>query len=400
MTVTRKNMGASHISGPFYVAGVEVVNANGEIVADIKAPAGSIGASELATPLDLSSHSVTLAAGEISAGELASTLDLSGKTLTLSTSQITKSVAAESYNVMDDDSAATNGTPLYAVTERYSSEPVFLASEQAGAQTTSVTDANSQTTAIVRHMILDDQTIQIKDDDNAASNGVALYLRLDPNDPRRGHFEFVSPTNVDGTFNLKSDVGTVLVLDNDSAATGSMQVYFDEDGVGDTRLLVNNPVGQNTYVWTGQRWIEVLHDASASTNGVAVYIDEDSADPDTDRLQFVSPTDTSGTTDIAHLNGLYAMDGWYATEVYFDEDAATDTDRFLILSASDLYARIVPNRFIKLTKDGTPDVTGVQVFYDDDAAQADEKFLFVSPTDTDGTCQVDRDYTPDETMKG
>ena len=57
---------------------------------------GAVGATQLASTLDLSSKAVTLAAGEISAGELASTLDLSSKTLTMPAGQVVQVVNTQS----------------------------------------------------------------------------------------------------------------------------------------------------------------------------------------------------------------------------------------------------------------------------------------------------------------
>lgn len=68
--------------------GTEIIDENGAIKGDIQATPGSISAAELASTLDLSSKTVTLATGEISAGELAATLDLSGKSVTLAAKEI------------------------------------------------------------------------------------------------------------------------------------------------------------------------------------------------------------------------------------------------------------------------------------------------------------------------
>lgn len=67
--------------------------------ADISATAG-IAAPKLASVLDLSTKSVTLASGEVSAAELATTLDLSTKTLTLPDNVVTTAKIADSSSTI------------------------------------------------------------------------------------------------------------------------------------------------------------------------------------------------------------------------------------------------------------------------------------------------------------
>jgi hypothetical protein len=65
-------MSGTHIKGPFTVGGVEVIDENGAVTADIQATAGSIGSEEIADSV-LKVDKVTLTADEIvgdSAGEI------------------------------------------------------------------------------------------------------------------------------------------------------------------------------------------------------------------------------------------------------------------------------------------------------------------------------------------
>lgn len=137
--------------------------------------------------------------------------------------------------------------------------------------------------------------VVLTDDDSAASKGVALYLHVDETfeqGANTGHIEFVSPTNADGTGTAYSGGPTYYIQDDDAAATGGTQIYFDEDATLGSRLVAN--IARTTYVEIGGgRRIRVTKDASASSNGVAVYFDEDATNSYA-RLLFVSPTNASG----------------------------------------------------------------------------------------------------------
>jgi len=64
-----------------------------------------VTAGDLASTLDLSSKTVTLAAGEVSASEMATTLDLSGKTVTLPAASVTAHVTQTDTTPLEDDIA-------------------------------------------------------------------------------------------------------------------------------------------------------------------------------------------------------------------------------------------------------------------------------------------------------
>lgn len=141
--------------------------------------------------------------------------------------------------------------------------------------------------------------VDVVDDDSAASAGVAVYLHVDEvleQGSYIGHLEFVSPTNADGTGTINNGGPQFRIQDDDNAATGGLQVYFDEDGTNaDERFLANITQANDVFIMLSNgEMLRINHDASASSNGVAVYFDEDGSNS-YERLRFVSPTDTDGT---------------------------------------------------------------------------------------------------------
>lgn len=96
----------------------------------------------------------------------------------------------------------------------------------------------------------------------------------------------------------------VLIKHDPDAATGSSQIYFDEDATQPGRFLVNMARGKSAYVQSNNPSfaLQLTHNANAATAGVAIYFD-DGAD---ERLEFVSPTSANGTIDLSLLGGS----GW------------------------------------------------------------------------------------------
>lgn len=138
----------------------------------------------------------------------------------------------------------------------------------------------------------------VADNNDAATTGVAVYLHIDEKDQTLfGHLEFVSPTNASTTFRVGASGPYVKVNDDDAAATGGYQVYFDEDATdADSRFLVNNALtGSDIFVVASDgKLIRFKHNAAPGTPGVAVYLDEDAASAHL-KLLFVSPTNANGT---------------------------------------------------------------------------------------------------------
>lgn len=154
----------------------------------------------------------------------------------------------------------------------------------------------------------------VTDDDSAATNGVAVYVHVDEKTEFGlpvAHLESVTAGNADSDFDIGASGPTIRVNDDDAAATGGLQLYFDEDATNaDSRFLFVSPDAKDRFVIseTGQA-IRLKHDASAATNGVAVYFDDDATNEE-ERLLFVSPTDTDGsyqTDDQVGLSGATAI---------------------------------------------------------------------------------------------
>lgn len=151
-------------------------------------------------------------------------------------------------------------------------------------------------------------TRTIDDDDDAASEGVAIYVHAPTQTADMGRevgtanavlgwLEFVSPTNANGSFTL-SNGDIVDVFDDDNASSGGVQVYCDEDEAVVSPLQANiATLLRDVVVRTrGGDYILISHDASAASNGVAVYFDEDGVEPN--RVKFVSPTNADAVVTI------------------------------------------------------------------------------------------------------
>ena len=137
---------------------------------------------------------------------------------------------------------------------------------------------------------------RVKDNDSAASAGVVVYLHIDElSESPMGHLECVCAGNADSTFQIGSGGPVVKVEDDDAAATGGTQIYFDEDATNpDERFLSNIGIARDVFIFASDgRAIRIKHDASAASNGVAIYFDDDGATVH-ERVLFVSPTNAEG----------------------------------------------------------------------------------------------------------
>jgi len=138
--------------------------------------------------------------------------------------------------------------------------------------------------------------IEITDLDAAASTGVAVYVHLDEvmeQGGYKGHLEFVSPTNTDGSGTVSSGGASFKIQDDDAAATGGLALYIDEDGTAGARFLANTVHTVYIELSNGE-FLKVTPNADPGTPGVQVYFDEDATNS-YERLMFVSPTDTDGS---------------------------------------------------------------------------------------------------------
>lgn len=191
---------------------------------------------------------------------------------------------------------------------------------------------------------------QITDDDSAASNGVALYLHLDELGAEViGHLEAVTAGDADSDFDIGADGPTVMVTDADAAATGGLQIFYDEDAARpEDRFLTNNTTnGKDVFVAASDgTFIRIKHNASPGTPGVAVYFDDDATNEE-DRLLFVSPTNADGvyaTDDSIGLTDGTVSRGSTASIASIDYATNTITlnSAVAVLDGDDVYADNIP----------------------------------------------------------
>jgi hypothetical protein len=117
----------------------------------------------------------------------------------------------------------------------------------------------------------------LTDSDTAASEGVALYVVVDDanwsNTYQLGHFEFVSPTDANGTCTVATGAETLNIYDDDNAASNGVAVRivaasggWEATTTASKDILV--PVSSGKY-------IHVNHATTGSTP--EIYFDEDAA---------------------------------------------------------------------------------------------------------------------------
>lgn len=339
---------------------------------------------------------LTIANLAVTAGKLAATLDLSGKTVTLAEAAKQATVSALSINVMDSADPKVDGMGLYLRYEEKTTNAITLVAESPSEGTSYFESADNSYIVPVFYQVSEDDDIEITDDDSAASNGVAVYIRPlyteHPIEKHLARMEFVSPTDALGIGSINNGSDTYVILDNDGAASAllgipSFQLYFDEDAANeDERFLVNNTLGgDDLWLQTANgRYFKVMHDADAATNGVAVYFDEDAANT-FERLLFVSPTDTDGVCETDQWGGLYDVEGIILKELYIDE--ATSTFMYEIATGLDFQIRLinksnVGDRVFVVEASADPGGGGaVEVYFDDDAVALDERLLADLTTD-------------------
>lgn len=161
----------------------------------------------------------------------------------------TSPLVAVTGTIKDDDNAATVGHALYVVPDP--SPPVF----ELAAESSSSADIN--------------------DSDTAASDGVLVYVVIDDVEflPgfNLGHLEFVSPTNAHGTCTLKSGGATLLLEDDDAAATNGTLLKVQAAGAG----MISAMAGTNRTLvpLSDGRYMDVEDGTGGSP--VQVYFDED-----------------------------------------------------------------------------------------------------------------------------
>lgn len=161
-----------------------------------------------------------------------------------------KAPALVTGTIDDNDNAATLGHTLYVIPVAEAPRAAVLAAQSS-------------------------PTPNIQYDMAAASLGVITYIVIDDADFTStyalGHFEFVSPTNANGTCTLISGGPTLTLFDDDAAATNGVAVraVAASGGLEATFAASKNclvPVSTGTYIWVNH----------ATTGGApTVYFDED-----------------------------------------------------------------------------------------------------------------------------
>jgi hypothetical protein len=127
---------------------------------------------------------------------------------------------------------------------------------------------------------------------DAAPGGNPVYLKYGPGRP------YLCSNMADSADKIITfgTAYTLYIRHDADAATGSYQVYFDEDASQPNRLLCALPGGNDDYLDTSNPayLLPVVYNATPATPGVAISYD--TADS---RLEFTSPTSANGTLDIA-----------------------------------------------------------------------------------------------------
>ena len=96
----------------------------------------------------------------------------------------------------------------------------------------------------------------------------------------------------------------ILIKHDADAATGSTQIYFDDDGTQPTRIVANLARAKTCYLSTNNPTyaLQITHNANAATVGVALYYD-DGAD---ERLEATLPSVANATIDLALLSQAFS----------------------------------------------------------------------------------------------
>jgi hypothetical protein len=267
----------------------------------------------------------------------------------------------------------------------------------------------------------------IKDSDTAATEGVQIYVVIDDVEflpgYQLGHLEFVSPTNAHGTCTIANGAQTLLIEDDDSAATNGVEVRAIAASGGLEATLAGT-VGPCLVPLSDGNYLSIAD----STNGAtpAVYFDEDAANT-YERLRAVVVDNLDEPYKVAESSHLVArpsfVAGTLAKLVTVGPGATTSTGTvgasgptftvshdqaaaqmvgaaLLYVQAAaagfnaanggerDLYIPTSTGELIKVAYAASP--TGVQVYWDHDSANAHErmKAVVVDNLDEDVTTEA------------
>lgn len=318
------------------------------------------------------------------------------------------SQTSEQINIMDDDSASSNGTNVYVAVDRGQTLEAKLWSEMANSSTVYVQTESGNIKFPVMHRLVEEATVKVVDDDSAASNGTALYAvltgEITPWGADIAILQSANANNSDSDFDTANPTDTFDVFDNDNAATAgpggtnmALAIHFDDDGTTvDERFLVNNTItGNDVYVRSesGRYW-QLKHDSSATSNGTDVYFDDD-ATTETDRLLSVTANNSNVTdSTLGNQDGIWNVDGVWLGQLYCDDDAS-DTEKRLLCNlapAVDTFVVTTGERLVRIGHDASANSNGNMVYIDDDAGNADERLLSVTAGDANTTVDLATDY--------
>lgn len=142
--------------------------------------------------------------------------------------------------------------------------------------------------AVITGIIVDD-----------ATNGVAVnvvpiaYAQTASGGGEVGFLESQQAGDTDTTMTIGN--GGPLVNVNDNDTPGGVQLYFDEDGTTEDKLIAINASLSDVFVPCDDgSMLKIKYDASANTNGVAVTYD-DNASNSYEKLMAQTPSNTNAT---------------------------------------------------------------------------------------------------------
>lgn len=264
----------------------------------------------------------------------------------------------------------------------------------------------------------------IKDSDNAAVDGVQIYVVIDDVEfipgYQLGHLEFVSPTNAHGTCTIANGAQTLLIQDDDNAATNGVEVRAIAASGGLEATLAGS-VGPCLIPLSNGKF---LHIADSTTGAApAIYFDEDAANT-YERLQATVVDNLDEPYKIAESSHLVSRPGYLGTgrlgrlvtigpgsgtvstgtvgasgpefDVLHDQAAAQMVGAALLYvqaagagfnaalpGGKDVYIPVSNGEFIKVSHNASP--AGAQVYWDDDSANAHERMKGVIVDNLDET---------------
>lgn len=150
------------------------------------------------------------------------------------------------------------------------------------------------------NLITTQMSYAVMDDDSAASNGSALFFVFDSNGGPYGLLYSANSGAAPSAWS-SSGGGMVKIAYNADAASNlfGIQIYFDHDASSDDQRLLANftsygGLSMTVLSYTG-RVLHIKHDASAASNGVALYHDWNASGGATERILAVVPNNADGS---------------------------------------------------------------------------------------------------------